>query len=65
MNTPEKHALVTGAGSGIGRAAALGLMQAGWRVGLLGRRLLALEEAAALYPAGLSLRIVCVIAVPE
>lgn len=33
----EKFALVTGAGSGIGRAAALALMQAGWTVGLGGR----------------------------
>ena len=65
MNTPAKHALVTGAGSGIGRAAALGLMQAGWRVALLGRRPAALERTAALGPAGMSLCIVCDIAVPD
>jgi NAD(P)-dependent dehydrogenase (short-subunit alcohol dehydrogenase family) len=65
MNALEKHAVVTGAGSGIGRAAALGLMQAGWRVGLLGRRPAALEATAALGPAGRSLCIVCDIGVPD
>jgi NADP-dependent 3-hydroxy acid dehydrogenase YdfG len=36
--TSEKTALVTGSGSGIGRAAALGLLDDGWRVVLAGRR---------------------------
>ena len=40
----QKSALVTGAGSGIGRAAALALLEAGWRVALAGRRAEALEE---------------------
>jgi NAD(P)-dependent dehydrogenase (short-subunit alcohol dehydrogenase family) len=40
----ERCALVTGAGSGIGRAAALALLEAGWRVALAGRRAEALEE---------------------
>lgn len=34
----EKFAIVTGAGSGIGRAVALGLQGAGWRVAICGRR---------------------------
>lgn len=38
--------LVTGAGSGIGRATAQAFMEAGWRVALLGRRRSALEETA-------------------
>ena len=59
MDKPEKYALVTGAGSGIGRAAALALMQAGWHVGLIGRRLPALEETVALGIAGKSLAIAC------
>ena len=37
MTRPERTALVTGAGSGIGRAAAQGLAAAGWRVALVGR----------------------------
>ena len=41
-----KTALVTGAGSGVGRAAAQVLMAAGWRVALAGRRREALEETA-------------------
>ena len=46
-----KTALVTGAGSGIGRAVALALMGQGWRVALLGRRVDVLQETAALHPA--------------
>ena len=44
----EKIALVTGAGSGIGRSVALALMEAGYAVVLAGRRGQALEETAAL-----------------
>jgi NAD(P)-dependent dehydrogenase (short-subunit alcohol dehydrogenase family) len=45
-------ALVTGAGSGIGRAVAVTLASAGWRVALTGRRADALEETARLAGAG-------------
>lgn len=38
--------IVTGASSGIGRATALAFLDAGWRVGLIGRRAEALEETA-------------------
>ncbi len=44
----QKFALVTGAGSGVGRAAALALAADGWAVALLGRRADALEETAKL-----------------
>lgn len=40
-------AVVTGAGSGIGRAVALALLAAGWRVALAGRRREPLSEVAA------------------
>jgi len=43
-----KVAIVTGAGSGIGRAVSLALLDAGWKVALAGRRREALEETAAL-----------------
>jgi len=43
-----KSALVTGAGSGIGRATALALVGAGYRVALAGRRADALRETAEL-----------------
>ena len=41
-------AMVTGAGSGIGRAAALALLNAGWSVVLAGRRAEPLAETATL-----------------
>jgi NAD(P)-dependent dehydrogenase (short-subunit alcohol dehydrogenase family) len=43
-----KVAIVTGAGSGIGRAVSLALLQAGWSVALGGRRAGLLEETASL-----------------
>lgn len=45
-------ALVTGAGSGIGRASAVALLADGWQVALVGRRREALEETAAPTGAG-------------
>ncbi len=41
-------AIVTGAGSGVGRAAALALLEAGWTVALAGRRLDQLDATAVL-----------------
>jgi len=40
----NKTAVVTGAGSGVGRAIALALARQNWRVGLLGRRVEMLDE---------------------
>ena len=42
----ERFALVTGAGSGVGKASALALARTGWHVALAGRRPEALEETA-------------------
>ena len=47
-----KVAIVTGAGSGIGKHTTLALLQAGYRVALAGRRLERLEEVAAESGAG-------------
>lgn len=62
---PEKFALVTGAGSGIGRAAALALMRAGWTLALVGRRRALLEETAALGAPANSLCLACDVSDPE
>lgn len=48
MSATSPIALVTGAGSGIGRHTALGLLQHGYRVMLVGRRSETLEETRAL-----------------
>ncbi|MFH9823532.1 SDR family oxidoreductase [Streptomyces bobili] len=65
MRTAEKSgsgpeprtAVVTGAGSGIGRAVAVELLRAGWSVALAGRRTGTLEETAALVPDAASLAV--------
>ncbi|OKJ15997.1 SDR family oxidoreductase [Kitasatospora sp. CB01950] len=49
----SKTAIVTGAGTGIGRACALGLLADGWTVVLVGRRVERLEKTAALAPVDL------------
>jgi NAD(P)-dependent dehydrogenase (short-subunit alcohol dehydrogenase family) len=51
----NKIAVVTGAGTGVGRAASLALMNAGFTVVLVGRRKEMLEETSKLGPAGKSL----------
>jgi NAD(P)-dependent dehydrogenase (short-subunit alcohol dehydrogenase family) len=56
-------ALITGAGSGIGRAIAKMLNQNGYRLGLLGRRLDALEETKAMCR-GQALCLACDVAAP-
>ena len=48
MTPPDKVALVTGAGTGIGRAAALSLNRIGYAVVLAGRRAKLLDETAAM-----------------
>ncbi|GAB2840914.1 SDR family oxidoreductase [Streptomyces deserti] len=50
----SRIAVVTGAGSGIGRAVAVELLGAGWSVALAGRRVETLEETATLVPEGAS-----------
>jgi NAD(P)-dependent dehydrogenase (short-subunit alcohol dehydrogenase family) len=48
MATEARIAVITGAGSGIGRASAHALLEAGWNVVLAGRRPEMLEETASL-----------------
>jgi NAD(P)-dependent dehydrogenase (short-subunit alcohol dehydrogenase family) len=48
----EKAAIVTGAGTGIGRASAIALAKAGYAVGIVGRRKEPLEETAKLAGSG-------------
>ncbi|MEY4268588.1 MAG: hypothetical protein RIS90_3123 [Pseudomonadota bacterium] len=47
MSVPSKVAIVTGAGSGVGKAAALALLGAGYQVVLAGRRLEPLQQTLA------------------
>jgi NAD(P)-dependent dehydrogenase (short-subunit alcohol dehydrogenase family) len=46
MSSPTKTAVVTGAGSGIGKAVALGLLKEGYSVALAGRRADRLDQVA-------------------
>ena len=46
MTDTSRIALVTGAGSGVGKATALALLAAGWQVALVGRRPEPLQEVA-------------------
>jgi NAD(P)-dependent dehydrogenase (short-subunit alcohol dehydrogenase family) len=55
--TKNKIAVVTGAGTGVGRAASLALMNAGFTVVLAGRRLEKLEETQKLGGSGKSLAV--------
>lgn len=48
MTAKDKYALITGAGSGIGRYSALALLKDGWHVALSGRRVDALDETVAM-----------------
>ena len=50
-----KHILITGGGSGIGRALAGGFADKGWRVTIVGRRLNLLQEVARDYPDKISI----------
>ncbi len=61
----ERFALVTGASSGVGRAAAVALAEAGWSVGLLGRRRDALEETAGMCGAARTLALPADVSDPE
>ncbi|MGW3628789.1 SDR family oxidoreductase [Streptomyces sp. NPDC005122] len=66
MNAKQtKIAVVTGAGSGIGRAVAVELLRAGWSVALAGRRTEPLEETAALVPEAPSVAVRTDVARPE
>ena len=51
----DRVAVITGAGSGIGRASALNLLKGGWSVVLVGRRKDALEETAGMANGGKTL----------
>ena len=57
MATQDKIALVTGAGSGIGRAVAVALAGAGYKIVLAGRKPDSLAETAALAAAGTMLAV--------
>jgi NAD(P)-dependent dehydrogenase (short-subunit alcohol dehydrogenase family) len=61
----DRVAVITGAGSGIGRATAVALCKDGWSVALLGRRKDALEETAGLATGGKTLTLPTDVADPD
>ncbi|MFJ3668217.1 SDR family oxidoreductase [Streptomyces sp. NPDC090106] len=63
--TASRIAVVTGAGSGIGRAVAVELLRTGWSVALAGRRTEALEETSALAPDGDRLAVRTDVSLPD
>ena len=60
-----KVAIITGAGSGIGRAVSLALLKSGWSVALAGRRAEALEATAGLAKGGETLCVPTDVADPD
>ncbi|WP_340380361.1 SDR family oxidoreductase [Streptomyces sp. SS7] len=64
-NESVRVAIVTGAGSGIGRAVAVELLRGGWAVGLAGRRAGTLEATAALVPGAAHLAVRADVSDPE
>jgi NAD(P)-dependent dehydrogenase (short-subunit alcohol dehydrogenase family) len=61
----DKVAVITGAGTGIGRASALALCESGWSVALAGRRKEQLEETASLAKGGKTLAVPTDVTEPE
>jgi NAD(P)-dependent dehydrogenase (short-subunit alcohol dehydrogenase family) len=54
-----KTAVVTGAGSGVGKAATVALLREGWRIAVVGRRETALKETASLAGADAKRLVIC------
>lgn len=65
MNTNDKVALVTGAGTGIGKAVAMALLGEGYRVVLAGRRIEPLNEVARESGTGRALAVATDVSRPE